>query len=89
MNMIEAVIMGLIYLCVLVIAIYLIIWVLQQLNISIPDNVMKIIWVIVVLVAILILVRTVLPGMGIRVGGTQVQHYDTATSLLVPVHIAS
>lgn len=66
--MIEAVIMGLIYLCLLVIAIYLVIWVLQQLGIAIPENVMKIIWVIVVLVAILILVRTVLPGMGIRLG---------------------
>lgn len=66
--MIEAVVMGLIYLCVLVIAIYLIIWVLGQLGIAIPDNIMKVIWVIVVLVAILIIVRTILPGMGIRVG---------------------
>lgn len=66
--MIEAVIMGLIYLCLVVIAIYLIIWVLQQLGIAIPENIMKIIWVIVVLVAILILVRTILPGMGIRLG---------------------
>jgi hypothetical protein len=66
--MIEAVIMGLIYLCLLVIAIYLVIWVLQQLGIAIPENVLKIIWVIVVLVAILVLVKTVLPGMGVRLG---------------------
>jgi len=66
--MIESVIMGLIYLCLVVIAIYLIIWVIGQLGIVIPDNIMKVIWVIVVLVAILILVRTILPGMGVRIG---------------------
>ena len=66
--MIESVIMGLIYLCVLVIAVYLITWVLSQLGIAIPENIMKVIWVIVILVAILILVRTILPGMGIRLG---------------------
>ena len=66
--MIESVIMGLIWLCVLVICIYLVIWVLQQLGIVIPDNIMKIIWVIVVLVAILIVIRTILPGMGIKIG---------------------
>jgi len=66
--MIEAVIMGLIYLCLLVICVYLITWVLGQLGIAIPDNIMKVIWVIVILVAILIIVRTILPGMGIRIG---------------------
>lgn len=66
--MIEAVISGLIYLCLLVICVYLIQYVLSALGIAIPENIMKIIWVIVVLVAILILVRTILPGMGIRLG---------------------
>ena len=66
--MIEAVISGLIYLCILVICVYLIEFVLGALGISIPANIMKIIWVIVILVAILILVRTILPGMGIRLG---------------------
>ena len=66
--MIEAVVMALIYLCLLVIAIYLVVWVLQQLGITIPDNIMKVLWVIVVLVAILILVRVVLPYAGIRLG---------------------
>jgi|KBSSwiStaDraftv2_1062776.scaffolds.fasta_scaffold187960_5 hypothetical protein len=65
---IEAIVMGLIYLCLIVIAIYLVIWVLGQLGISIPDNIMKVLWVIVVLIAVLVLVRTVLPGMGIRLG---------------------
>lgn len=66
--MIEAVIMGLIYLCLIVISIYLVIWVLKQLDITIPDNIMKILWVIVVLVALLVLIRTILPGMGVRIG---------------------
>lgn len=64
--LIESVITGLIYLCLLVAAVYLVQWVLSQLGIAIPDQVMKILWVVVVLVAILILVRTVLPGMGVR-----------------------
>lgn len=64
--MIEAVISGLIYLCILVICVYLIQYVLSALGIAIPENIMKIIWVVVVLVAVLILVRTILPGMGIR-----------------------
>jgi bacteriorhodopsin len=65
-TMIEAIIMALIYLCLVVMCIYLIIWVLGQLGIAIPDNVMKIIWVIVVLVALLIIIRTVLPALGVR-----------------------
>ena len=79
--MIEAVIMGLIYLCLIVIAIYLVIWVLGQLGISIPENVMKILWVIVVLVAILVLVRTVLPGMGVRLGGI---HHGSVVQYVMP-----
>ena len=66
--MIEAVVSGLIMLCILVICVYLIEFVLSALGIAIPANIMKIIWVIVILVAILILVRTILPGMGIRLG---------------------
>lgn len=69
--MIESVIMMLIYLCLLAIAFYLIIWVLGQIGVTIPDQVMKIIWVIVVLLVILMIVRTVLPAMGIRVGMLQ------------------
>jgi len=66
--MIESIVMAMISLCLLVLAIYIVLWVLSQLGIVIPENVMKIVWVIVVLVAILILVRTVLPGMGVRIG---------------------
>jgi hypothetical protein len=66
--MIEAVIMALIYLCLIVAAVYLIQWVLSQLGIAIPEKVMQIIWVIVILCAVLVLVRTVLPIAGIRIG---------------------
>ena len=76
--MIESVIMGLIYLCLIAVAVYLIIWVLGQLGIAIPEPIMKIIWVIVVLVAILILVRTVLPGMGLRLGNVPSFHIAVA-----------
>lgn len=65
--MIEYVIMILIYLCLLAVAFYLIIWVLEQLGITIPPQVMKILWVIVVFLAILMIVK-VLTGAGIRLG---------------------
>ena len=66
--MIEAVIMGLIYLCLVALAVYVFQWVLGQLNITIPEKVMQIIWVIVVLVALLIILRAVLPQLGYRLG---------------------
>ena len=66
--MIESVIMMLIYLCLLAIAVYIVVWVLGELGIAIPAQVMKILWVIVVLVALLMIIRTVLPAIGVRVG---------------------
>jgi hypothetical protein len=61
--MVEAVIMGLIYLCLLVLVVYVILWVLEQIGIALPPQVVKIIWVIVALVALLIIVQTVLPSL--------------------------
>jgi hypothetical protein len=61
--MIEAVIYGLIYLALLVLAVYIILWVVGELGITLPPQVVKIIWVIVVLVALLIIVQAVLPAM--------------------------
>jgi len=55
--MIESVIIALIYLCVIIAVVWLVIWVLGQLGIPIPAMVMKIIWVIVVLLALLYLWR--------------------------------
>ena len=61
--MIEAVIYGLIYLALLVLAVYVILWVLGELGVSLPPQVVKIIWLIVALVALLIIVQAVLPGL--------------------------
>ena len=66
--MIEALVAGLIYLCLLVLAVVVVKWVVSALGVGIPDEVMKIIWIIVALVAILIIVRTVLPHLGLRLG---------------------
>lgn len=67
--MLESVVMMLIYLCLLAIAVYLIIWVLGIIGVVIPDPIMKLLWVIVVLLAVLMIVRVMLPGMGLRMGG--------------------
>lgn len=67
--MIEAIITTLIYICLLAVAIYLIIWVLQSVaNISLPEKVVQIIWVVFVLICILLLVRILLPAAGVKFG---------------------
>jgi hypothetical protein len=60
--MIEAVIYALIYLALVVLAIYVVLWIIGELGIALPAQVIKIIWIIVALVAILIIVQTVLPS---------------------------
>jgi hypothetical protein len=60
--MIEAVIYGLIYLALLVLAVYVVLWVVGELGITLPPQVVKIIWIVVVLVALLVLVQTILPS---------------------------
>lgn len=63
--MLESVITFLIYICVLAIIIYVIIWVLRDvIGLPIPEKVIQLLWVIVALIAILMLVRLVLPGIG-------------------------
>jgi hypothetical protein len=64
--MIEAVIYALIYLALVVLAIYVVLWVLGELGLVIPPQVLKIVWVIVVLVALLIIAQTILPGLKMR-----------------------
>jgi hypothetical protein len=61
--MIEAVIYALIYLALLILCVYLILWVLEQLGIALPPQVVKILWIIIALVAILIIVQTVVPSL--------------------------
>ena len=62
--MIEALIMTLIYICILALVIYLALWVLEMIGVPLPAQVIKIVWVIVALIAILIIVRTLLPQLG-------------------------
>jgi hypothetical protein len=60
--MLESVIMLLIYLCILALVIYLVLWVLESLGLALPPMVVKIIWIIAVLIAILLIVRILLPA---------------------------
>ena len=53
--MIDAVIYALITICVIVLVVYLVIWVLGQIGVPLPANVMRVIWVIVALLCILVL----------------------------------
>jgi hypothetical protein len=59
--MVEGVIRGLIILCVLVAAVFIVLWVIGQLGLAIPSMVVTIIWIIVALIALLILWRIVSP----------------------------
>jgi hypothetical protein len=56
--MVEVVIKGLIALVILAICVFLIIWVLGAIGIIIPDVIVKLIYVIAVLVALLFIYRT-------------------------------
>lgn len=58
--MIESVIALLIYVCVLALVIYVVIWVLGQIGVSLPPQVIKIIWIIVALLVLLWFVRVLL-----------------------------
>lgn len=67
--MLEGVITALIYICVLALVIYLVLWVLETVaGVGIPAKVVQIIWIVFALVAILILVRLLLPGGGRLLG---------------------
>jgi bacteriorhodopsin len=59
---IEAVIYALIYLALVVLAIYVVLWIIGELGITLPAQVIKIIWIIVALIALLIIVQTLLPS---------------------------
>jgi hypothetical protein len=60
--MIEAVISALIYIVLIAVAVYLVFWVLETIaGVSVPAKVQQLIWVVVVLIALLLLVRILLP----------------------------
>lgn len=66
--MIEAVISALIYIVLIAVAVYLVFWVLEAIaGVAVPAKVQQLIWVVVVLIAILLLVRILLPRIALTV----------------------
>jgi hypothetical protein len=64
--MIEAVIIALIWICVAALIVWLVLYVLQSImGWQIPAKIIQIIWVIFALLAILWLLRAVMPGIGV------------------------
>lgn len=63
--MLETVITLLIYICIIALLVYLALWVLESIGVTLPPMVVRIIWVIVVLIVILLLFRA-LPGLGLH-----------------------
>jgi hypothetical protein len=61
--MFESIIMLLIYICLAVAVGFLIIWVLGQIGVPLPAQVIKIMWVIVALICILLLWRVLGPSL--------------------------
>lgn len=61
---ILSILWALVSLCIFVAVIYLILWVLGKLGITIPDNIRNIIWVILVLLAIIWIVSHFFVGGG-------------------------
>lgn len=64
--MVESVIMLLIAICIVVGLCWLVIWVLGKLGVELPQQVINILWVIVVLVVILLLYRALAPALHLR-----------------------
>jgi hypothetical protein len=62
--MLEAVIRFLITMCLIALCVFLVIWVLGAIGIVLPAMVIKIIWIIAALVAVLFLVRLLKPYWG-------------------------
>ena len=64
--MIEAVIIALIYIVVAALVIWLVLYVLNSvMGVAIPERVVQAIWIIFMLLAVLWLLRAVLPGLGV------------------------
>jgi hypothetical protein len=67
-DMIEAIITALIYIVLVAVAVYLVFWVLEAIaGVSVPPKVQQLIWIVVVLIAILLLVRILLPRLALTV----------------------
>jgi hypothetical protein len=59
--MVEAVIMALIYICLIVLVVYVAFWVLTEIGVGLPAQVTKIVWIVVALICLLLIVRVLLP----------------------------
>ena len=62
--MVESVILLLIYICLVVGVAFLVLWVLGQIGVPLPPQVVKIFWVVVALIVILLLYRMISPVIG-------------------------
>ncbi len=62
--MLEAIIYLLIQICVIALVVYLVLWILEVVGLSLPPKVVQILWVIVALIVILLILRILLPGLG-------------------------
>lgn len=60
--MISSLILLLIYVCLVVAACWLVIWVLQQIGVPLPTQVIRIFWVIVGLICLLLIWNTIGPA---------------------------
>lgn len=60
--MLESVISILIYVCILALVVWLVIWVLGQIGVPLPAQVIRILWVIFALIVLLWFVRMFLGG---------------------------
>lgn len=68
--MIESLIVLLIYVAIFALVVWLILWVLGIIGVSLPPRVVQIIWVIFALVVLLMIVRAMLPASGgLRLSG--------------------
>lgn len=63
----EGVIGALIQLCLIVLVVYVVLWVIGSLGIALPPQVVNIIWIIVALFALLLIVRNLLPQLGLKI----------------------
>lgn len=62
--MVEAVIKFLVTICLIALCVFLVLWVLAALGVTLPPMVVKVIWIIVALIAVLFLVRMLRPYFG-------------------------
>ena len=61
--MFESILIALIYIALIALAVYIALWVLGEIGIQLPPQVVKIIWVVAVLVILLVLYQQIAPAL--------------------------